>query len=70
MNTARGVWSLKPNWCRRLLALSLTAVLCACAGSDGNVHGESMSADQFMQSDINRVITLAMRDNLDGLTVL
>ena len=37
------------------------------APPDPGLKGESMSADQFAQSDINRLQTLAMRDNLDSL---
>jgi len=42
--------------------------LLACAhppGERGQPKGESMSMDQFAQTDFNRTVTIAMRDNLD-----
>ena len=52
----------------RVLLLTSLLVLAGCvAPSDPGLKGESMSADQFAQSDINRLQTLAMRDNLDSL---
>lgn len=46
-------------------------LLSACAGvSAGGREGprnESMSFDQLLQTDFNRTVTLAMRDNLDSL---
>lgn len=70
MNDTKWVWGIHACWSKRIVAASLAAILAACASNDTDVHGESMSADQLVQSDINRVITLAMRDNLDSLTVL
>ncbi|MGB6242088.1 MAG: hypothetical protein WBF69_06360 [Castellaniella sp.] len=53
------------------LAVALLWLLGACAAPppDG-LKGESFSADQLMQHDMNRVQTLAMRDNLDSLVRL
>ncbi|WP_345798433.1 hypothetical protein [Castellaniella sp. MT123] len=56
-------------------ALGLLAVLaltgCAAPPDKGpGPKGESLSADQFVQNDINRVQTLVMRDNLDSLVRL
>lgn len=52
-------------------ALSLSALSgCATSNEQDHLNGESMSADQIVQTDINRVITLAMRDNLDGIKSL
>jgi len=49
-------------------------VLAGCAGSvapDGGApRSEDMSADQLMQSDFNRTVTLALRDNLNSLYIL
>lgn len=52
-----------------LLVCSILLALSACTGPSLE-RTESMSADQIVQTDINRVITLAMRDNLDSLVVL
>ncbi len=58
------------SWLRVFIIL-LIPILSACANSSGSVpESEPMSADQLVQSDINRVITLAMRDNLESITVL
>lgn len=64
----RGV---RPGAGRALLALAMGLMLSSCAGvsADGR-HGprnESMSFDQLLQTDFNRTVTLAMRDNLDSL---
>jgi len=48
----------------------LTLALAGCAGLGGNDGGpqtESMSADQLAQTDFNRMVTVAMRDNLASL---
>jgi len=53
----------------RLIA-SLTLVLAGCASVSDKAGGpqtESMSADQLVQTDFNRVVTVAMRDNLASL---
>lgn len=55
-----------------LLALILVLViaLSGCAGVPANGKGprsESMTFDQLLQSDFNRTVTVAMRDNLDSL---
>lgn len=58
---------------RCLACLSLLLVLGACATQDDSGPGPKnveFSADQLLQSDINRVLTLAMRDNLDSLASL
>jgi|UniRef100_UPI003F65A3D7 hypothetical protein len=49
------------------LACGLLALAGCAAPSDPGMPGEAMSADQFAQSDLNRLQTLAMRDNLDSL---
>lgn len=49
-----------------VLLLGLTVVGCAHAPSDrGQPRAEPMSIDQFAQTDFNRTVTIAMRDNLD-----
>ena len=55
--------------------LSIVVGLTGCAGLDnasgsGHPSNEDMSMDQFAQTDFNRTVTIAMRDNLDGLTRL
>lgn len=63
---------------RIVWAAALTAVLsagCAMPPSAASASGqgprvEAMSADQLGQTDFNRTVTVAMRDNLDSLTVL
>ena len=60
---------------RRLAALSgwAASVLlagCIAPGGSGGPRGESMSADQFMQTDFNRTVTLEIRDNLASLDTL
>lgn len=58
-------------WLGRGIGVASLAVLCGCAiGETSEAKGESMSADQVAQTDINRVITLAMRDNLDSIDAL
>ncbi|MDB5890283.1 MAG: putative lipoprotein [Polaromonas sp.] len=46
-------------------------MLAACAGPapvfKGQAAGAPMGASELAQSDVNRVVTLAMRDNLDSL---
>ncbi|MFV0284501.1 MAG: hypothetical protein ACK5JE_12025 [Castellaniella sp.] len=54
------------HWRTGWLAVVLALAGCVSA-SDPGLPGEPMSADQFAQSDINRLQTLAMRDNLDSL---
>lgn len=60
---------------RRLAVLSgwAASVLlagCIAPGGSGGPRGESMSADQFMQTDFNRTVTLEIRDNLASLDTL
>ncbi len=53
-----------------MAAAAMIAVsACASAPSEGEPGpaGESMTMDQLLQSDFNRTITMAMRDNLDSL---
>jgi len=57
--------------------LSTSASLAGCAlpfspapSSDKGPHNENLSADQFAQTDFNRTVTIAMRDNLDSLSRL
>ncbi|HLS17420.1 MAG TPA: hypothetical protein VK049_06285 [Paenalcaligenes sp.] len=48
----------------------MLAGLMACANPPderGNPKGESMSFDQLAQTDFNRTVTIAMRDNLDTI---
>ncbi|HEY0297118.1 MAG TPA: hypothetical protein VGC69_17440 [Bordetella sp.] len=64
---ATGRWLLLGVWGILLLA--------GCSstppGKDGGTpNGESMSVDQMVQTDFNRTVTMAMRDNLNGLYVL
>ena len=52
----------------RVGGLALLLALAGCvSSSEPGLNGETMTADQFAQSDINRLQTLAMRDNLDSL---
>ncbi|CAM3789246.1 Lipoprotein [Bordetella sputigena] len=59
-----------------LAILAASMMLAACVSPrapsrDGRrPDGESMSADQFMQTDFNRTVTLEMRDNLNSLYAL
>lgn len=63
------------NRLRRLIAFVLSlvcaATLPACvtgpATGQGGPRNESMSFDQLLQTDFNRTVTIAMRDNLDSL---
>src|SRR5690606_3792267 len=64
------------NHCRTaLMILVLGLGLGGCAthtpviSGDGPVS-EELSFDQFAQTDFNRTVTIAMRDNLDSLTRL
>jgi hypothetical protein len=44
---------------------------CSAMGAGGSgPHSEEMSFDQFAQTDFNRSVTIAMRDNLDSLSRL
>src|SRR5690625_3179709 len=48
----------------------LTQASCVNVSADQHHEGprhESMSFDQLLQTDFNRTVTLAMRDNLDSL---
>ncbi|WP_323016529.1 hypothetical protein [Castellaniella sp.] len=63
-----GIWR---QLAQGALVVMLALVLGACAAPPGDgPQGESFSADQLMQHDINRVQTLAMRDNMDSLVRL
>lgn len=59
-----------------LAAIGASMTLAACVSpqapaSDGRrPDAESMSADQFMQTDFNRTVTLEVRDNLNSLYAL
>lgn len=51
-------------------ALALVVALSGCAEVPANGAGpnnENMTFDQLLQSDFNRTVTIAMRDNLDSL---
>lgn len=54
-----------------LLSVCLLAGLAGCslsAGQSGDrPRGEPMSVDQFAQTDFNRTVTMAMRDNLESI---
>ncbi|ARP96012.1 hypothetical protein CAL15_17510 [Bordetella genomosp. 13] len=56
------------------LACGLAGLLAGCIMPQGTApkgpRQEGMSADQLMQTDFNRTVTLAMRDNLDSLYTL
>ena len=51
------------------LLVTVTGLLaCAHPPADrGQPKGESMSMDQFAQTDFNRTVTISMRDNLDTI---
>lgn len=50
------------------LAFVVTVSGCAVAPIDADgPRNEKMTFDQLLQSDFNRTVTIAMRDNLDGL---
>ncbi len=53
-----------------ILGIGLTG--CADSGKTGAAgpHNESMSFDQLAQTDFDRTVTIAMRDNLDSLNRL
>jgi len=55
-----------------VMAAALILVLSGCAApapalKGSHPDGEAMSLDQMAQTDFNRTVTLAMRDNLDSL---
>lgn len=52
-----------------LLAAGLMLASCASVPADGQrgPRNETMSFDQLLQTDFNRTVTIAMRDNLDSL---
>ncbi|QJP07548.1 hypothetical protein [Pseudomonas multiresinivorans] len=56
----------------RLIALCAFALLAACSSPPvkKDVHGEDFSSGQLLQSDANRAANLAMRDNLESLSLL
>lgn len=66
-----GPFFLSPSALRALPWVLLCAVLAGCASSAptprGEVKGASATAGELAQSDMNRVATLAMQENLDGL---
>jgi hypothetical protein len=59
-----------------LAMIGASAMLAACVSPQASSPGgrtpdaESMSADQFMQTDFNRTVTLEIRDNLASLYAL
>jgi hypothetical protein len=67
--------TIRRGW-KILTGLGASVMLAACMSPpapsrDGHIPDtESMSADQFMQTDFNRTVTLEMRDNLDSLYTL
>lgn len=50
-----------------VLMSCLTLAACTTAPQGEGPAGESMSFDQLAQTDFNRTVTMAMRDNLDSL---
>lgn len=64
------------KWSRRTCVLLCLAALAGCSTMDqaptsrGEVRGASANGGEMGQSDINRVATLGMRDNLDSLYLL
>lgn len=53
--------------------LLLVALLAACSTPDPverSIRGEDFQPSQLLQSDINRIANLSMRDNLDSLELL
>ncbi len=55
---------------RGLIAILLVGGLLACAqvpSERGRPKGEAMSWDQLAQTDFNRTVTIAMRDNLETI---
>lgn len=58
------------RWAGRMVALGMLASMVGCgspAGPHGAVQGARFSGGEVLQSDSNRIATLAMRDNLDSL---
>lgn len=56
-----------------LIVLAIALMGCASVSSADDASGprnESMSFDQMAQTDFNRTVTIAMRDNLDSLNRL
>ncbi|MDN5843216.1 MAG: hypothetical protein L0H54_07185 [Alcaligenaceae bacterium] len=49
------------------MALCLALAACTSAPNGTGPSGEAMSFDQLAQTDFNRTVTMAMRDNLDSL---
>lgn len=53
-----------------VISLGMTLAGCTTTGTASGTdrpHNEDMSFDQFGQTDFNRSVTIAMRDNLDSL---
>lgn len=62
------------GWYRFQLATMMVGcvMLSACSATDNHTdqdgpHTEDLSFDQLGQTDFNRTLTIAMRDNLDSL---
>lgn len=51
----------------KLIALALVGCVAAPGEIEPGPRGEPMGTDQLLQSDFNRTMTLAMRDNLDSI---
>jgi hypothetical protein len=65
----------KTSLARAILAITMALALAGCAGPSPAPRttgsgSEALSFDQFMQTDFNRTVTIAMRDNLDSLVRL
>lgn len=54
-------------FCISLIILALTGCLSSRGLNDQGPNNEAMSIDQMAQTDFNRTVTVAMRDNLDSL---
>ena len=53
------------------LAIGFMLAACSSAPTDkGEVHGESFRSSELVQSDSNRMATLAMKENLESLYLL
>ena len=56
--------------CGAVVAMWLTGCASPASTSRGAVRHSPLTQDDLVQSDLNRVATLAMRDNLEGLFLL
>lgn len=65
---------MSPRYALACAGLAMCTLLSGCAAgnatSGDGPRNEAMSFDQFAQTDFNRTVSIAMRDNLDSLTRL